>query len=372
MIFVMLLVIVGLMNFLFRRSKFIFIISAILMWAIMAFTYGNADEDIYISRYENPSIWVGSSELLFSAIIYICRIIGLSFMQYKAVLAVIYMLLISTTIWKLSEYPNIVITLFFFYPFVMNVSQLRFGMASAILIFSFRYLLRDKSPRLEFTKKNITKNDVRFILCVILASLMHSCAIYWLVLLISKKTTVKTTMFWMLFINIIVLFVFNPASIGWLLSILGAKDRMAAYFSSEYQTSSYRHIGASLITTLLIGGIIFLLCLLVERKKKLFQFTDDVEELMKYNIMLLTVISIIIRYTSEMYRPQEALLLMSFIVLTNAIKRGKFLSFKTDLYSLGLEVGVFSIATVGFFTRVIMYHNYLSLWVPIFRNRYLV
>jgi hypothetical protein len=146
---------------------------------------------------------------------------------------------------------------------------------------------------------------------------------------------------------------------------------MLAYFSSEYQTSEYRHIGASLITTLLIGGIIFLLCLLVKRKRKYFQCNDDVYELLKYNIMLWTVISFIIRYTSEMYRSQEALMLMSYIVLTNAIKKNKFLQLRTNFYSIGLEIGVFSIAAVGFYTKIIMYQNYLTLWNPIFQNSYL-
>ena len=95
------------------------------------------------------------------------------------------------------------------------------------------------------------------------------------------------------------------------------------------------------------------------------------KELLKYSIMLWTVISFIIRYTSEMYRPQEALMLMSYIVLTNAINKSKFLKPKTNLYSFGLEIGVFSIVAVGFYTKIIMYRNYLSLWNPIFQNNYL-
>lgn len=371
MILAILLVFIGILNIFFKRSKSIFIVSAILMWTIIAFTYGNADEGIYISRYESPYSWLGSSEWLFSAMINICRSFKLNFVQYKAVLALIYMLLTSTTIWKLSKYPNVVLTLFFVCPFVMNVSQLRFGMASAILIFSYRYLLHDESPRIGKSKRNITENDVKFVLCVILAALMHSSAIYWLLLLIAKKTTIKTTTIWMLLINAFVLFIFNPSSVGWLLSKLGAQSRMLAYFSSEYQTSEYRHIGASLITTFLLGGIIFLLCLLVKRKRKFFQSTDDVHELLKYNIILWTVISFIIRYTSEMYRPQEALMLMSYIVLTNAIDKSKFLKPKTNLYSFGLEIGMFSIVAVGFYTKIIMYRNYLSLWNPIFQNNYL-
>jgi hypothetical protein len=371
MILAILLVIIGILNVFFKRSKPIFIVSAILMWTIIAFTYGNADEGIYISRYENPYRWLGSSEWLFSAMINICRAFKLNFVQYKAVLALIYMLLTSTTIWKLSKYPNVVLTLFFICPFIMNVSQLRFGMASAILIFSYRYLLHDESPRIGNSKRNITENDVKFVICVIVASLMHSSAIYWLLLLVPKKTTVKTTTIWMLLINAFVLFIFNPSSVGWLLSKLGAQSRMLAYFSSEYRASEYRHIGASLLTTLLIGGIVFLLCLLVKRKRKCFQCTDDVYELLKFNIMLWTVISFIIRYTSEMYRPQEALMLMSYIVLTNSINKSEFLKLKTNLSSFELEIGVFSISAIGFYTKIIMYQNYLTLWMPIFHNSYL-
>lgn len=371
MILAMLLVIIGVLNIIFKRSKIVYIVSTILMWAIITFTYGNADEGIYIGRYEYPSRWIGSSELLFSAIINICRTFKLSFVQYKAVLALIYMLLTSTTIWKLSKYPNVVLTLFFFCPFIMNASQLRFGMASAVLIFSYRYLLHDESYRIGNSKRNITENDVKFIVCVILAALMHSSAIYWMLLLIPKKTTVQTTTIWMLLINAFVLFVFNPSSVGWLLSKLGAQSRMLAYFSSEYQASSYRHWGWALFISLLIGLSIITLCKIVLKKSHLFQYTEDVNELLKYNIMLLSVISFIYRFTGEMYRPQEALMLMSYIVLTNAIKKNKFLQLRTNIYSLGIEIGVFSIVAVGFYTKVIMYQNYLTLWNPIFQNSYL-
>lgn len=371
MILAILLVIVGILNIFFKRSKSLFIVSAFLMWTIMAFTFGNADESIYISRYEHPYSWLGSSELLFSAIIYCCRAIKLNFVQYKAVLALIYMLLTSTTIWKLSKYPNVVLILFFFCPFIMNVSQLRFGMASAVLVFSYRYLLHDNSPRIGNSKRNITENDVKFIVCVILAALMHSSAIYWLLLLIAKKTTVKTTTIWMLLINAFVLFIFNPSSVGWLLSKLGAQSRMLAYFSSEYQASEYRHWGWALFTTLLIGLLIIVLCNIVIKRRFLFQYTQDVKELLKYSIMLLSVISFIYRYTGEMYRPQETSMLMSYIVLTNAIKKNQFLKLKTNFYSFGIESGVFSIAAVGFYMKIIMYQSYLTLWMPIFNNSYL-
>ncbi|WP_274606077.1 EpsG family protein [Lactobacillus delbrueckii] len=370
MILVILLIILGLLNFLLKRSRFVFTISAILMWTIMAFTYGNADELIYISRYQNTAKWQGSSELLFTAIINICRVIGLNFTQYKSVLSLIYIVLVSTTIWKLSRYPNIVITLFFFYPFVMNVSQLRFGIASAVLIYSYRYLLHDKSLRIGNAKRNITENDIKFVVCVIIASLLHSVAIYWLLLLIPKKTTVRTTTIWMIGINLFVVTAFNPSIANGVLSKLGAGLRMGAYFSSAYQTSTYRHYGGALISTLLIGAIIWLLCLLIRKNECLFRFTDDVEELMKCNIMLLTVVSFILRFTSEMYRPQEALTLMAYIVLTNAITEAEFLRLKIELRNFITQAGIFALVATNFYTKIIMY-NCEALWIPIFTNSYL-
>lgn len=359
-------------NLLTKKSKPAFIITLAFMWLLMTFTTGNADHLVYESRFENPSIWKNSSEILFELLINFCRIAGMSYIQYKALLCFIILALIGSTIWKLSSYPNIVLILYFICPFALNSAQLRWAAASGILIFGYRYLVNDQSERVGSKKRNITANDIRYIVCVILATLTHTAAFFGLLLLLAKKISLKSSIIWAFVLNIFFLFIFTPTNIQGIMNRIGAGARMGAYFSSEYQQSEYRHIGWALLLVLITAAVVVIGCLLIQRWNKKSGHKDaNIEYLLKSNILMLSIVAFIIRYTGEMYRPQEAMLILDYILLMNSVtKKSQVLSSKISYRNFFVQLDVFALAIGSCYAKSIL-SVFDTIWVPIFTQNIL-
>lgn len=345
------------------KSKYVFIASLIVMWVIMTFITGNVDESVYLDRYNNSLDWVLNTELLFQFLNTACKNIGLSFIQYKGVLACIVLLLIGSTIYRLSKYPNLVLVFYFLCPFPLNVSQLRFALATSIFIYGYRYLISEDERVKKILGKAISTNDIKFVFCVILASLVHSVAIIWLFLLLVKKMTLKQDIAFTALFSLFIFKIFNPSSVSWLLRKLGAFSRMSAYFSDAYQNSSYRHYGLTTITVIGLLGIYIICCLLCKKNKG--STTKQIETLLKFNIFSLSTIAFILRYTSEMYRPQEGLMLLNYILLTNQYENGKILLFKGKKKEVYLKLLLFLAVVMAFVMKILLF-NYTNVWKPMF------
>lgn len=345
------------------KNRYIFIASLIVMWIIMTFITGNADESVYLSRYNNSLEWALNSEPLFQLLNTVCKNIGLSFIQYKCVLSCIILLLMGSTIYKLSKYPNLVLVFYFLCPFPLNVSQLRFALATSIFVYGYRYLIFEDKRVKKILGKEFSISDIKFAFCVILASLVHSVSVVWLILLLVKKLTVKQDIAFTALFSIFIYGFFNPSSVSWLLKKLGAFSRMSAYFSDAYQNSSYRKYGLATITVIGLLGIYIICCLLSKKNKG--STTEQIETLLKFNIFSLSMIAFILRYTSEMYRPQEGLMLLNYILLTNQYENGKMLLFRGKKKEVFLKLLLFLAVIMAFVLKILLF-NYTSVWKPMF------
>lgn len=346
------------------KSKLTFVTLLGLMWIIMTFITGNADESVYLSRYKNASEWTLNTELLFQLLNTICNKVGFSFVQYKGVLALIILTLIGTTIWKFSKFPNIVLLFYFICPFPLNVSQLRFALASAIFIWSYRYLLDEENKTIKLFGRNFSFNSIKYVLSIVLASLIHSVAIIWLMLYLVKKLNLKQTIVVTILANIYIYFFFKPSYINWLLIKLGAYSRMSSYFSVAYQNSEYRHYSLTTITLIFIVGIFIICCLLCDKRNKSIE-TNQIEMLLKFNISSLSMLAFIIRFTSEMYRPQEALMVLNYIILTNQYRNKKILISKGQKNEVMFKSLLFFVVVVAFIMKIVLF-NYDTVLKPMF------
>lgn len=356
MITAMISVILCFINSIKRRRKDVFIISLFFMWFVMSFSSGTADESVYLSRYNNYAMWSSNTELLFQFIIVLCNKIGLSFIQFKAIISFIYISLIGNTIWEFAKYPGLVLILFFLCPFPLNVTQLRFALASSIFIYSFRFL--NNSTDNQRIIVCFTKSDIKYLMCICCASLIHSVSLVWALLILVKKISIKNTIMFTLFFNIFIIYIFNPNTIYWILQKIGAGTRMMAYFSAEYQLSQYRSYGLTLITSILTFGLFISACVCIKKMK----INEDISLLLKIDIASLSVIGFILKYTAEMYRPQEALILINYIYLTNTLNRNVIRSKKSDFI---IRIFLYCSVLISFILKIYMY-NLDFVWKPLF------
>lgn len=348
------------------KSKKIFGITCVFMWLLMAFTYGNADEAVYIARYTQPDVWEGQTELLYGLLIDVCNGLGFSFLQFKAIVTAIQMLLIASTVWKYSKQPNLVMLLYFLCPFMLNVAQMRHALASAVFIFGIRYLIEDYEDKPK--KFKITNSDIKYIICILIATMIHTASLIWLVLLFAKKFSFAFNIFFTAAVNVLIMFVITPSNLSAIASKFGAADRIAAYLSDEYQTTEWRHYG-QIIWVLFVATIVFAICIHILNNKKIYNNIGQIGLLFKSNIAILCICGILLRYTGEVYRLQEGLFIFNYILITNSLKKDDYSNY--NFFHRDIKVLLLSLVyVIGVMWMMILQHNLQTIWLPVFQNNY--
>ncbi|WP_368043053.1 EpsG family protein [uncultured Gemmiger sp.] len=361
-----------LMSIFSKKNKALYIVLFIWMWILMAFTTGIADEqEVYMSRYASPELWAGNSEILYNAIILLFRKAGCTFYQYKAIITFIQLLLIFTTVWKLSKYPNIVCCLYMIYPFPLNVAQMRHALATAIFVFAIRYLFEDDKILIKINKFKLSWSDFKYICLILIAACIHSASLIWLVLLVAKKFGLKTNIVFTVFFNFLIIFLLSHQNIMKILEVFGAGSRMGAYFSAEYQSSSWRHYGGALLNVTFTAALLIFLCFYILNKKSGYVNKSQVMLAMKANISILCIYGLIIKYTGEVYRLQESMTIMSLIILFNALKSDGFSKRKISKNNALVFMGVF-VFTLGMEYISVGMHLIPTILKPILQNNILI
>lgn len=359
-----------LLSITFKRSKSLFTILFLWMWIIMAFTTDIADEkEVYMSRYMSPELWANSSELLYSEIISVSNKFGLSFYAFKATITFIQLLLIFCTINKFSKFPNLVACLFMLYPFPLNVAQMRNALATSIFVFSMRYLIGDDLET-KVKRFKLTKNDVKYIVSILVASMVHSASLIWLVLLFAKKFNLKKNIIITLFVNAFMT-LFPPAYAAKILGFFGAGGRMAAYLSTDYQNSSWRHYGGALLNVTFTAVILIFICLYILNKKDKFTNTKQVSFLLKADIAILCIYGLILKYTGEVYRLQEGMTVLNLVLITNSFEP-QFFEKKHMGLSTAKVFGILVLFVIGIFYIAIGTYLIPTIIEPILNNNMLI
>lgn len=323
-----------------------------------------------MSRYENPELWESHTEFVFKFLIIICRKLNMNFVGFRAVVGIIQLSLIAATVKKYAQYPALVMLIYFICPFPLCVAQMRSALAASVMIFGFRFLI-EKSERVVW---KFELNDIKYILCILIACMIHTSSIIWIVLLLAKKLKRKSVIVFMVVFNLLVYFVVNPNTLAKVASLFGAGARISAYLSLEYQSSEWRHIGP-IVNVVVIFIIIIVSCVYIQRSKAKRKILPEEKKIqtelcVKVNIVLLCILGIILRYTSEVTRMQDGVAILNYMVLTNCLEHKKFrfrrLS-KSNLVILGL-LGLY----VGFYLwYTILRYLEDTVWSPFWFNNYL-
>ena len=298
-----------------NKSKYIFFYLILVMWIISSFTYGNADENIYMSRYLNLEAWKNDTELLYYLLIKYSNVIKLSYVQFKMLTSAMQLLLISVTVLKCSKKPNLVMIFYFIFPFMINVTQMRNALATSIFIFGAQFLIDELQNGYQVEKKFLSHNEIKYIMCIVVAAFIHTSAIFWILLLIPLKFNEKIVLIWTAFIPILVVF-FNSTSLNKIFLVFGTSSRMSAYTTEAYSKTRALLMNGALFRTILFAVIVYLLIFYLKTIKSV---NRDVLFLLKLNTILLTVIPIIYFYTPEMYRVQVDTSILIYIIGFNQL-----------------------------------------------------
>lgn len=296
-----------------KNSKFFFFSMLILLWIICSFTTGNADESLYISRYNEYLNWAGKTELIYFYFIVFLNKLHIPYIGFKMISSFIEISLIGYTVFKHSKSPNIVLVLYFIFPFMIDVAQMRNALATAVMIFGSGFILNNIES--EHKSNKINMNDIKFVICILIATFIHTASLIWIILLIAEKLNIKKTIFFTIAFIILFQIFFSPNIVKKIASIFGAESRIAAYVNVEYQATKIKNVHNAMARVLMSGFLILAFCLyfiIIKKNKSPF-----LNYCLRMNIIILCIIPIILSYTTEVYRMQQGIALITYICFSN-------------------------------------------------------
>lgn len=244
----------------------------VMMWILFWGNYYNADYFNYELLYNyisNTGEGFETTQLGFSLIMKITSGIGLEYYQFLMAISLLGLYLIASTVKRYTSKPQLVYVLYFIYPFLLDIVQVRHFIAMSIIVFSFRYLVEDR--RL---------NNLRFVLGTLIACSIHYISIIFLPLLLIKRMKTKR-LYTLIFIILVVGIPLAYSNIFLILaSYIAPIQKLEEYFLNR---ARYGFV----IQYFIQGGILFLVYYsrrFLEKRKGSNAFVDLIY---KTNIYLL-------------------------------------------------------------------------------------
>jgi len=129
-----------------KNSRISFFLLFLLLWMLFGWSYGNADYLAYASSYDNLSYFNNFSEgtlglkILFSFF----SSIGLSYQSFLIIISFSGLALIAHTIRKYSNYGGFVFLLYFIFPYLLDIVQVKNFIVTALIVYAVHYLVSEE------------------------------------------------------------------------------------------------------------------------------------------------------------------------------------------------------------------------------------
>lgn len=302
--------IVIILNLLFYKSKKILILDFIYLFIMLGLSYGSYDTLIFIDRYNHPEIYKDFTEPVFNMIVNIFHNFGFNYRQFMIILASIELIMIFRFIRKHTKIPGCVLCLFIIFPMLEMFEQLRFFLAfTIVLTIGIDALIEKKS----FYRS-------KFIISIIIASLIHSATIFCLLFLIcdifNEKMIKKIVA-----IGIITILIFGifPSVLEVVNMIIG-DNKMEIL--TRIQKGQIGQFGCSMLTACISIEYIIMYLYSKKRKNK-FSISDEDEKYLnliyKINIMNLITIPLIYLFSVAFMRMAVFSIILNYIGFSKII-----------------------------------------------------
>ena len=166
-----------------KKSKRITLLIGAYMWFLVAFNTSSADyyafEEMFLCAFEPR---YAGHEFLFLLLCRVCLFVGLSYLQFRCVIA---FFIVVVSVRAISFYTNNInraLSLYLVFPFMASASGLRQACSSAVVLYSVKFLMSNK-------KKDVYK----YILCIIVATFFHYSSLFYLIFILAVYINTNTT-----------------------------------------------------------------------------------------------------------------------------------------------------------------------------------
>ncbi|TYC82198.1 EpsG family protein [Acetobacterium wieringae] len=327
------------------RGKLFSYLLIFFMWVLFWNGFGYADYLNYKNLYDYVSYTgtgYSTSQIGFVMMMKFMSSLGLEYYHFLMLLSFFGMFLIIQTVEKYTDKPQIVYLLYFVYPFLLDVVQVKHFFAMAIVIYCFRYLEQDG-------KRNI----IKYIIGILLAFSVHSIAIIFLPLVFIKKMQ----------LNKLYVVVILALLIGVPLAYTEVFQNIATIFVPFQRIEDYfiNRAKFGFFIQFLIQGIIILMIrysrTILERRGEGYGFVELIYKINLYLIMLFPLY--IINGTFE--RGFRMIAILNYIVFSKLFSTSK----KKEKVEILVILSIFAFSMFAYYI-FIPYQN--TVFFPIFEN----
>ncbi len=168
-----------LLGIVFQKSKIVRFLQVLVGTIIFSFNTDNPDYSGYFGTYNayytRDIYWdyFQRYDPFYKAFVILCNKLHISFNLFRVLVFLICISLIITTIRKMTNRINLVLSLYMIFPFVMDCIQIRNYIGSAIVIYSMQFLFYTSD-------KAVRKNNIyRYVLGILIASMFHYVTILY-------------------------------------------------------------------------------------------------------------------------------------------------------------------------------------------------
>lgn len=334
-----------------KKSKIILFVILGTMWILFGFNTNNADyinyELIYNGYYPNH-------EIGFMKLISLFKYYNLSYQIFLIIVSFIGLLFLKIIIKQYTININYVIALYFIYPFFLDITQIRNFIAMIIFLFSIKYL-----------NNSHKYNIIKYILCILLASIFHYSFLFYFILLLTKIKKIKNLYFIILPTVFMLMFISYTNLHYKVLSLIFNNDKVLLWFTYRAK------IGFIIPIVLQIFSLFFILIIynnnFIHVKTKLSDMFNFIyiQNIYKVNIIMLLLIPLYI-FNMTFFRLYRNILILNYIVVANS----KF-NINAKVTNVCLKT-LYVYYIIILFLYLILYINYSSVFYPIFNDNIVI
>lgn len=207
-----------------RRKKSYYLLLLLLL-LIFAGNDFNADYLVYERVYNNFSEY-SKFEFGYGFLMRIARFIGINYQGFIIIISLLGFLLIIRALKKYKANLNYILFCYSLYPFLLDVTQVRFFLSTAIFI-NFVPLLSQKNKL----------STIKYIFGILLAASIHTSALVFLIFLIAKMKLKQIFKFQIVLFTIIItiFIIINGNKITFMNDLIGIlnESKYVVYFDSQ-------------------------------------------------------------------------------------------------------------------------------------------
>lgn len=190
------------------------------MFVTVALNTQSPDFNAYIYWYEHASE-LTSYEFLFNKLNIISYSIGLSYLQFRCFIVILSLIIFEKSLRVINSDSNLGIALVILCPYLCFASGLRSAIPYSLGLLAFSYLL-----------KNDRKSSLNFIVCIILASLIHYSFIFYSFFLLIRKRKLKYKTYILLLLGeVFLIILYSCGLLAKLISIHIHSDKVLNWIS---------------------------------------------------------------------------------------------------------------------------------------------